>query len=65
MGGDRRKTVICAILWFSDDILSSALVVAVSDNYENRIFPITLIVIVLYQIPLIRTRGPIGAVRWT
>jgi hypothetical protein len=39
MGGDRRKTVICAILWFSDDILgSSALVVAVSDNYENRIF---------------------------
>jgi hypothetical protein len=48
MGGDRRKTVICAILWFSDDILSSsALVVAVSDNYENRIFPITLIVIVL------------------
>jgi hypothetical protein len=33
----------------------------------NAVVPLLLLAITggLYQIPLIRTRGPIGAVRWT
>src|SRR5262249_2253728 len=59
---------ICA--WVIIGILVNAAVCGVLSGPHSRyalrvawLFP--LIAFLLYQIPLIRTRGPIGAVRWT